>query len=189
MHKKSFLKGFGTGVLFASVILGISCMIRTSDSFVRSRAKELGMVYSKSEENAISYKENNSSETETDAAKTEEPKATKEAETTKEPAETKKPTVTKEPVATKKPKATKTTKATKKPKVTKAPVQKQLVISPGDWSSDVSRKLEQLGVISSAKEFDKFLNDYGYSASISAGTYAVSSADSFETLAQKITGK
>ena len=39
MNKKSFLRGFGAGVLFVTVILGISCLIRTSDSAVITRAK------------------------------------------------------------------------------------------------------------------------------------------------------
>ena len=44
MNKKSFLRGFGSGVLFTAVILGTSAMLRTSDSYVRSRALKLGMV-------------------------------------------------------------------------------------------------------------------------------------------------
>ena len=48
MDKKSFLRGFGTGVLFVAVILGISCLIRTSDSAVLSRARKLGMTFSPS---------------------------------------------------------------------------------------------------------------------------------------------
>lgn len=48
MDKKSFIRGFGTGVLFVAVILGISCLIRTSDSAVISRARKLGMTFSTS---------------------------------------------------------------------------------------------------------------------------------------------
>ena len=39
MNKKSFLRGFEEGVLFVTVILGIFCLIRTSDSAVITRAK------------------------------------------------------------------------------------------------------------------------------------------------------
>ena len=45
MDKRSFIRGFGMGVLFAAVILGISCLMRTSDSAVIKRAKQLGMTY------------------------------------------------------------------------------------------------------------------------------------------------
>ena len=40
-HKKTFWRGFGAGVLFAAVILGISCLLRTSDAQVVARAKKL----------------------------------------------------------------------------------------------------------------------------------------------------
>lgn len=48
MNKKSFLRGFGAGVLFVTVILGISCLIRTSDSAVITRAKKMGMTFASS---------------------------------------------------------------------------------------------------------------------------------------------
>ena len=50
MDKRSFIRGFGMGVLFAAVILGISCLMRTSDSAVIKRAKQLGMTYAAQEE-------------------------------------------------------------------------------------------------------------------------------------------
>ena len=53
MNKKSFLRGFGIGVLFAAVILGISFTVRTSDSYVVSKAKELGMVYKSEQDSGI----------------------------------------------------------------------------------------------------------------------------------------
>ena len=41
-HKKTFWRGFGAGVLFAAVILGISCLLRTSDAqAVASREENL----------------------------------------------------------------------------------------------------------------------------------------------------
>ena len=55
-HKKTFWRGFGSGVLFAAVILGISCLIRTSDAQVVARAKKLGMVYETSDSNALALK-------------------------------------------------------------------------------------------------------------------------------------
>ena len=69
-HKKTFWRGFGAGVLFAAVILGISCLLRTSDAQVVARAKKLGMVYETSDSNALALK-----------SKDQEQKATKEPET------------------------------------------------------------------------------------------------------------
>ena len=50
MDKKSFMRGFGAGVLFAAVILGTSCLLRTSDAAVIRKAKQLGMTYAVKEE-------------------------------------------------------------------------------------------------------------------------------------------
>ncbi len=44
------MRGFGTGVLFAAVILGISCLMRTSDTAVIRKARQLGMTYADSDE-------------------------------------------------------------------------------------------------------------------------------------------
>ena len=54
MNKKSFFRGFGVGVLFVTVVLGISCLMHTSDSAVISRAKKLGMTFADSD-NKIVY--------------------------------------------------------------------------------------------------------------------------------------
>ena len=64
---------------------------------------------------------------------------------------------------------------------------KSLTVDVGDWSSDVSRKLQTLGIVKDAKDFDKYLNDNGFSSSISAGTYKVSVGDTYNELARKIT--
>jgi cytoskeletal protein RodZ len=218
MDKKSFFRGFGVGVLFAAVILGISFVVRTSDPYVTSRAKELGMVYQtedESEELALA-KESASPTPEgtavptaaADEKETKKPStATKKPSTaTKKPsataAPTKAATATKKPsAATEKPSATAASKKASTAKDTKKELeeekkkieqdirqeQKKLTINAGEWSSDVSKKLEDLGVVSDATDFDKYLNDNGYSSIISAGTYDVSIGESYAELARKIT--
>lgn len=195
MDKKSFIRGFGTGVLFSAVVLGISFTVRTSDSYVTSRAKELGMVYQ-------------STDSDLELAKAS-PKASEQPDVkvTQKPVKKSTPTPSKTPVTT--PAATAVPKATAKPekKDTASDTKKRmeaekkkmeenlrneakyLTINAGDWSSDVSAKLAALGVIKDAKDFDKYLNDNGYSSSISAGTYKVSIDDTYNELARKITGK
>ena len=66
--------------------------------------------------------------------------------------------------------------------------EKKLKISDGEWSSDVSKELEKLGIIDDSKKFDKYLNQNGYSNSINSGTYNVSVDDTYKELAKKITG-
>lgn len=213
MNKKSFMRGFGTGVLFTAVILGISCLIRTSDSQVVSRAKKLGMIY---EKDAGNQKVAQTDETtvpveqkETETPKvTEAPKETKEDNQsikTEEPQATEPvsaPTPEKEDAGVEETKAPKkttndnTTLKDEKKKLEKekedlkkeaAQASKNLEIKAGEWSSDVCKHLQSMGIIKNATDFDKYLNDNGYSASISAGTYKVSPGDTYQELARKIT--
>ena len=222
MNKKSFMRGFGTGVLFTAIILGVSCLIRTSDSQVVSRAKKLGMVYEKDAGNQ-KVAQADKTAAPTDQKETEAPKATKEADASQK---TEAPKATKEADASKKTEAPKATepvtvptpeKEDTKPEETKAPkkttkestsienekkklekekenlkkeaaqTSKNLEIKAGEWSSDVSKRLQSMGIIKNATDFDKYLNDHGYSASISAGTYKVSPGDTYQELARKIT--
>lgn len=206
MNKRSFMRGFGTGVLFTAVILGISCLIRTSDSQVVSRAKKLGMVY---EKDAGNQKVAQTDETiaPTDQKETEAPKATKEADASQQteiPKATESvaaPTPEKEDDGAEETKAPKkstkdTTIEDEKKKLEKekedlkkeaAQATKNLEIKAGEWSSDVSKRLQSMGIIKNATDFDKYLNDHGYSDSINAGTYQVSPSDTYQELARKIT--
>lgn len=206
MDKKSFFRGFGVGILFAAAILGISFMIRTSDSYVKSRAKELGMGYvgedSKkvmaSGDNVTSFPESSpaaSPKATDDAAKTKTPDKTNTPQTSS-PEGSKTPEKTAEPKKTTAPK----TSSTSKPKETidmkkekeqmekEIRKEKDLIIKAGDWSSTVSKKLEQMGIVKSAVDFDSYLERNGYSSKITAGTYKVSKNDSYSQLARKITG-
>lgn len=211
MDKKSFFRGFGSGVIFASLILGISFMVRTSDPYVTSRAKELGMVYDS--DSKLVADENTGNGEETPVPKeTEVPEEDKNEKETKVPAETAEPEVSSVPTSDVKTSETPTKspadeandiknelerekddieKEVKKDKEEqeqkKQEQKKKLTIDVGDWSSDVSKKLENLGIVKSASDFDKYLNDNGYSSSISAGTYDVSMKDTYAELARKIT--
>ena len=92
MDKRSFIRGFGMGVLFAAVILGISCLMRTSDSAVIKRAKQLGMTYAAQEEKLFQTSAPKNSA----AAKTPEPSSTS-VSSDKKPSATMKPKETKKP--------------------------------------------------------------------------------------------
>lgn len=208
MDRKSFFRGFGIGVLFAVTILGISFLMRTSDSYVKSRAKELGMVYASQNSDKVlvtsgdaSPSPESSPEASSAGKSTVAPKATDGQKGTQAPRATGK---TSEPKASKKPAAN---KATQKPAASSKASgkdidmkkekermekslrdeEKKLTINAGEMSSDVSRKLQSLGVVKSAVDFDKYLEQHGYSSGISAGTYNVSKGDTYSQLAKKIT--
>lgn len=207
MKNASFWKGFGVGVIFTTIILGVSCLIRTSDAKIISQAKKLGMEFASEEKSVISTKIPMTASPEQSAdvtpvathkaksAASENPKVVPTPDTT---TTTKKSSSTKEPSEATDNKQTKTSKSSETPeevmKNEKKKVQdeinsskKSLEIKAGEWSDTVSRRLEQMGVIDNAKEFDAYLSKNGYGESISAGTYTVSPGDSYKELAEKIT--
>lgn len=212
MNKKSFLRGFGIGVLFAAIILGISFSIRTSESATITRAKKLGMVFESNNKKAIAGNTEAPEETGQPEASGS-PDVTETPAGTETPAASKKPSATETPATSKKPAATETpdTKATKKPASTKKPSsgdiskdfedeknklkkeieddKKQLTINDGDWAGKVSKELEDMGIIDNAAAFDKYLVDNGYSGVINSGTYDVSPDDTYHDIAEKITSR
>ena len=54
MKMKYYLRGLGTGILFATIVLFIAYSYRMSDSQIKERAKELGMVFVTEEESKSS---------------------------------------------------------------------------------------------------------------------------------------
>ena len=195
-HKKTFWRGFGAGVLFAAVILGISCLLRTSDAQVVARAKKLGMVYETSDSNALALK-----------SKDQEQKATKEPEQT-DAAATQKPVQSIEPAASEDPSKvptpeplgdsgndTQTKKASTKKSIDNDKTMekevkssaKKLKIVSGDMSQTVSKKLERLGIIDDAESFDNYMNRNGYSQNITVGSFSISPDDTYRDIAKKIT--
>lgn len=126
MNRKSFLRGFGTGVLFAAAVLGISFSIRTSESATITRAKKLGMVFESNNNKVVLNETEKPAVTETpEATQTPEVKNSTEpssaAKETKVPENTKKPAESKTPGNTKKPAESKAPDSTKKPAESKEP--------------------------------------------------------------------
>lgn len=192
MNKKSFLRGFGSGVLFTAVILGTSAMLRTSDSYVRSRALKLGMVEKTQKEETLFATQTpqpsvlpTQTNAKDDAKSKSKSKAKAKAETTTSATPQTSASTTK--TSNKKQEKKMDTEKKRLEKDLKAE-EKKLKISDGEWSSDVSKELEKLGIIDDSKKFDKYLNQNGYSNSINSGTYHVSVDDTYEELAKKITG-
>lgn len=192
MKKKHFWIGFGTGVIFAALILGVSCLIRTSDSEVISRAKKLGMVFEKSNEIVVK-----TSEPEITDAPTPEADAKKATVTALPPENTAAPTAESSDFSDNqndtKPVANNNDEVLQKEKEKMEKDIKEsstnLKIKAGDISSTVSDRLESMGIIKNSKKFDTYLRKNGYSNSISAGSYKVSMDDTYEELAKKITRK
>lgn len=188
MDKKSFIRGFGTGVLFATLILGISCLIRTSDSAVIRRAKALGMGYVVEDDSLFSSDKASTK----GAVSADGQKETKDSSKAKK---TNKPTQTPESTETVKKKEDisdqKDTLDKEKEKMEKEfqDAGKEFTIRAGEWSSEVSRRLEEMNLISDAEEFDAYLEKNGYSDEIRAGTFEISSGADFDEIARTITSR
>ena len=198
MDKKSFMRGFGTGVLFAAVILGISCLMRTSDTAVIRKARQLGMTYADSDEKlfdtATPKAKTSAAPNEETAGASPEPKAVQATAKPETTAETEQKTAK----ATSKPdKSVSKTESTdeefkkEKDKIKKDfdKSTKEFTIHAGEWSYRVSQKLENLGLVSDAKKFDQYLEDNGYSSKIKIGHYTISKDADFEEIAKEITSK
>lgn len=68
---------------------------------------------------------------------------------------------------------------------TKRPV--SIVVSRGDGSGTVARKLELAGIVENASEFDAYLMQHGYDKKITVGTHTVIPGSSWNEIAKKIT--
>ena len=182
MKMKYFLRGFGVGIIFTALIAAI---LHTSEKNVMSdreiieQAKKLGMVASN--EKDMDFFES--------AAPT--------AATTIEPTEK-----VKEIVVTLTPKAKETTipkaKETSKPKKTKNNTTTpdkikdseeetiSITVESGMWSGKICQKLQELGVVDNAEEFDEYLCENGYELDIKPGIYQIKKGVSYEEIAEAL---
>lgn len=65
---------------------------------------------------------------------------------------------------------------------------KVLIISNGEGSYTVSKRLAELGVVESAADFDNYLCEHGYDKKIRAGTYTIPVGATDEQMAKIVTG-
>lgn len=204
MKFRYFLRGFGIGIVFATII----CMVafqsedsrNISDKEVIERAKELGMVeQEESIEDVFASKGENG--TGKDSNKATEEVSTELNETADEKRDSSKEELTKENTTeeqtAKKPTEKKTTenttektteKVTEKAtteKTTEAPKNQTVTITiKGGMSSyPICQKLEELGVIENASDFDNYLIQNGYANRISVGTHTLRIGMTYEQIA------
>ena len=193
MKLKYYLRGLGTGILFATIILFISYSYKMSDNQIKKRASELGMVYpdkeTSSEQNTTSNNEEDktSSKEETTDATSDTKEPVSEQGTTKEP-------VKEETSTEEKPTEENTTKqeetidenTTKDNQPEKSYV---LTVTSKTNSWDVAKKLRNAGIIDDAEEFNDYLCDNGYASNIQNGKFTITSNMSYKEIAETITSK
>lgn len=66
---------------------------------------------------------------------------------------------------------------------------KVLIISNGDSSYTVSKRLAEIGAVESASDFDTYLCEHGYDKKIRAGTYTIPVGATDEQMAKIVTGQ
>lgn len=213
MKLKYYLRGLGIGIAVTSVVLSISsCTKRKiSDEEIIKRAEALGMVTTEHTKETLFEDKTTEATTEapttesttedvtvddatTEGATTEAPTTeapTTEAPTTEAPT-TEAPTTeapTTEAPTTEAP----TTEAVTEPAIepaTTAPVDTvktcTVVITGGMYSEQVSRYLQQQGIIRSAAEFDEYLYAHHYDTKLQKGSFTVSSDMTFEQIAMRL---
>lgn len=187
MNKKYFFRGFGVGVLFVTVVFGISCLMHTSDSAVISRAKKLGMTFADSD-NKIVYAtaENASGSAVSDNNNAISDKDNDKQDDKKDVRNTPAPS----PVVSKKKKKDRSFENEKK-KMQKSlnEEKKKLTISSGDWAKKVADKLQDEGVIEDSEKFTEFMRQNGYVGKIRAGEYEFQKDEDFSEIAEMITNQ
>lgn len=174
MKLKYYLRGLGIGILVTAAILTIVYHTKgsMSDSQIKKRAAQLGMVMASTEDDTLFAQTTQADTTieETGTISVEE--TTTVVETTE--------AVTEAP--TEKPTEAPTEKPTE-PAAAKA----VLTISPGMYSESVSAELARLGIITNQKEFNSYLVNNGYAERIQTGDFKVKADMSYDEIARIIT--
>lgn len=176
MKLKYFLRGLGTGILFATIVLFISYSYRMSDSQIKKKAEELGMVYASNVE----------SEGGTDKTLEETTTLQKETESENGTSESSSSESTTLEATT--PEAT-TPEATTPEATTEEVVSCVITIGQGTTSEMVSEWLYSAGIIEDAEQFNKYLCSNKYSSIIQKGEYTIVKGMSYEEIALLITTK
>lgn len=174
MKLKYYLRGLGIGIILSTLILGIYfyAKVNLTDAQIMSKASELGMVTTGESQSEGLFETTTSEATssETTTIETTTGESTTAETTTVET--TTAETTTEEP--------------TTETPTTQEVMTGTLSITGGMYSEAVAQKLQDMGIISSANDFNEYLVQNGYAEKIQTGEYSVRQDMSFETLAQLI---
>lgn len=170
MRFKYFLRGLGVGIVFASLIFFMvykeNATPKMSDKQIIERAKELGMVEEGSSIEDILHTSATSEAPENiDTASTTE-KATEEKQTTESTTE-------------------QTTEATTE-NTTETMEKVSITVERGATSYTVCQKLQELGIVEDAAEYDNYLIENGYASRIRVGTHELTKGMDYHAIAEAI---
>lgn len=192
MKFKYYLRGLGMGIVITATILTITNY--NSKETNASQEQELNEgVLSDIEETSASPEAESSPEVTTEPAiqPTADPTMEETPEPTMEetPAPTIEPETVKTPEPTIKPTEESTSESDAATKDKLASDQINLSVNQGESSYTICKKLQELGLITSASSFDTYLCDNGYDKKLRAGNYEIPANASVQQIAEVLTGK
>lgn len=186
MKARWFLRGLGIGIVITALVLCITYRNDRRGNDIIRQAKELGMVFPKSETADVSRSEDEPEQVEPEDGEPED----------------KKPANKEDAVsgAAVKEKDSSDSKADQKAKdkldkssddITGASKYhgnaKSFVVRSGLLSSSVAREMEEAGIIDDADSFDDFIEKNGYGKMLRSGKYDIPNGADYETIAKIIT--
>lgn len=198
MKFRYFIRGLGIGIVFASIIFLTAYQGNGSkeltDAEIIERAKDLGMVEKEnhlknllSSEDDVSENVSVSEETQKSGENSSTGDATKQdtgENTTKQDAEN--GTGEKKTEANKDTEQNTTKSDTAKQDAEKEKDSVTITIERGASSYPICEKLQELGMIEDAAEFDTYLVEKGYASRIRVGTHTLKKGMSFHDIAEAI---
>ena len=173
MKLRYYLRGLGVGILVTAVIMTVALSKKRpmTDDEVIKRAKELGMIENTIIKDVATPKDDEEVKAEVKEESQEEIQEEISEDIQEEVEET--PEETESEV-----------------EVEAEPEAEEVItvsVVGGDSSWSVAKRMEEIGLVDSAKEFDAFLCGNGYDKRISVGTYEISSNATWEDMAKIIT--
>lgn len=178
MKLKYYLRGLGIGIVVTAIIMTVALGNKQpmTDDEVIARAKQLGMI-----ENSVLTELAEKNETKNETK--EEPAVEKIDETKEEPTVESTDETTNEMVD----ESIKPEEDVKDNDVTNAEKKVSVTVVGGDSSWSVAKRMEEAGLVESAKDFDTYLCKQGYDKRISVGTYEIPVNATHEEMAKIIT--
>ena len=178
MKLKYYLRGLGIGIVVTAIIMTVALGNKQpmTDDEVIARAKQLGMI-----ENSVLTELAEKNETKNETK--EEPAVEKIDETKEEPTVESTDETTNEMVD----ESIKQEEDVKDNDVTNAEKNVSVTVVGGDSSWSVAKRMEEAGLVESAKDFDTYLCKQGYDKRISVGTYEIPVNATHEEMAKIIT--
>ena len=192
MKLKYYLRGLGIGIVVTAVIMmaALGNKQPMTDEEVIARAKELGMIENsvltdiadKDKETVSKPQQDENQDTEQDAQQDENSDIQQDTQQDENPDENEDEEIMVEEPS--EPEADVTEPVEPEPS---GEGTMTITVVGGDSSWTVSKRMEEAGLIESAKDFDNHLCSYGYDKRISVGTYEIRANATYEEMAKIIT--